>query len=62
VDKDTVQACQLISYAFATGLPDLEMLIIGPGNIYNHHKNRSIEHFWVDKELTDPYHFNASYR
>ncbi|KAJ1424876.1 hypothetical protein B484DRAFT_398122 [Ochromonadaceae sp. CCMP2298] len=61
IDKATVNACQLQSYAFNTGLPDLEMVIFGPGNIYNHHKDRSIEHFWVSRDLQDPYDFNTSY-
>jgi len=49
-----MDSCQLKNYGFGTGHNSHALIIVGPGNIYNHHNVHTIGRFWNDTVEKDP--------
>jgi len=49
VHEETKRQCQIREYAFGTGHEDYNMLMLGPGSLFNHHPTQSnLDHFSPD--------------
>eukprot|EP00600_Ochromonadales_sp_CCMP1393_P000208 CAMPEP_0174984696 /NCGR_PEP_ID=MMETSP0004_2-20121128/17882_1 /TAXON_ID=420556 /ORGANISM="Ochromonas sp., Strain CCMP1393" /LENGTH=116 /DNA_ID=CAMNT_0016237167 /DNA_START=89 /DNA_END=435 /DNA_ORIENTATION=+ len=57
----SVQNSQLKQYAFNTEIEGTQMIVFGPGNIYNHHQHRNVEHFWAERSVIYPIYTDLPY-
>jgi hypothetical protein len=57
----TMDASQLKNYGFGSGYDEYSLIIVGPGNIYNHWDPHTLDRYWSDDAEPDPRNAEAPF-